>query len=205
MDSEKYKDDLKEIKEMMSKSSRFISLSGLSGVSAGSVALIGAYFAYQTVYSQKITSDYRTILLTNDKVFTLLFIAVVTLVTALSLGIFFTTRKAKKDKQKLWNTHTQRLIINLMIPLTAGGILCLMLLFKGFIGLVPPLTLVFFGLALVNASKFTLTEIRSLGIAEIILGLIATYYIGYGLLFWALGFGVLNIAYGIIMQIRHGS
>ncbi|MCB0497394.1 MAG: hypothetical protein KDC79_14730 [Cyclobacteriaceae bacterium] len=205
MNQEKYKDDLKDIKDMMSRSSRFISLSGLSGVSAGIVALIGAYAANKVVYSKQIVDGYRNILLTHEMVYELIGIALVTLVVALTLGIFFTTRKAKKNKQKLWDTQTQRLLINLLIPLVAGGLLCLILLFKGFIGLVAPLTLIFFGLALVNASKYTLTEIRSLGIAEIFLGLLATQFIGQGLLFWAIGFGVLNIAYGIIMQMRYGS
>lgn len=205
MNQEKYKDDLKDIKDMMSRSSRFISLSGLSGVSAGIVALIGAYVANKVVYSKQIVDGYQNIMLTHEKMYTLLGIAVITIVAAFALGIFFTTRKAKKNNQKLWDAQTQRLLINLFIPLAAGGLLCLILLFKGFIGLVAPLTLIFFGLALVNASKYTLTEIRSLGIAEIALGLLATNFIGSGLLFWAIGFGVLNIAYGIIMQIRYGS
>lgn len=205
MNQEKYKDDLKDIKDMMSRSSRFISLSGLSGVSAGIIALIGAWFAYKVVYSRQIINGYQNILLTNEKTTTLLLIAIITLVAALALGIFFTTRKAKKNNQKLWDSQTQRLLINLMIPLATGGILCLILLYQGFIGLVAPFTLIFFGLALVNASKYTLSEIRSLGIAEILLGLLATYFIGQGLLFWAIGFGVLNIAYGIIMQSKYGS
>jgi len=70
---------------------------------------------------------------------------------------------------------------------------------------VAPLTLIFYGLALVNASKYTLSEIRSFGIAEIVLGLIAMAFIGYGLLFWAIGFGLLHIIYGIIMHVRYGS
>lgn len=205
MNQDKYKDDLKDIKDMMSRSSRFISLSGLSGVSAGIVALAGVWFANKMVYSKQIVDGYHNSMLTHEKMYILLGIAISTLVAALALGIFFTTRKAKKNNQKLWDAQTQRLLINLIIPLAAGGLLCLILLFKGFIGLVAPLTLIFFGLALVNASKYTLTEIRSLGIAEILLGLLATFFIGQGLLFWAVGFGILNIAYGIIMQAKYGS
>jgi len=95
------------------------------------------------------------------------------------------------------------MLINLFIPLITGGILSLIFLFKGYIGIVAPLTLIFYGLALVNASKYTLTEIRSLGIVEIILGLLAAQFIGYGLIFWALGFGVLHIIYGIVMHLKY--
>ncbi len=205
MNKEKYIDDLREIKDMMSRSSRFISLSGLSGVAAGIIALLGAYAAYQTVYAHQNYLGYRKALITTNSITMLLVIAAVTIFCTFAAGIYFTTRKARKENQKLWDMQTQRLLINLAIPLVTGGILCLMLLLQGYLGFVAPFTLIFYGLALVNASKYTLTEIRSLGIAEVIVGLLASYYIGYGLIFWAIGFGVLHIIYGIIMQTRYGS
>jgi len=200
---EKYIEDLKEIKDMMNRSSRFISLSGLSGISAGISALIGAYVAYQTVYTNQDYQDYGRLFLTDENITQLLLIALGTLFLAIGTGIYFTTRETKKRNLRIWDIQTKRLLINLAIPLLAGGILCLMFLFKGYIGLVAPLTLIFYGLALVNASKYTLHEIRSLGLIEIALGLIATYFIGYGLLFWSIGFGVLHIIYGFIMQRRY--
>lgn len=105
----------------------------------------------------------------------------------------------------MWNNQAKRLLINLCIPLITGGVLCLLFLFKGFIGLTAPMTLIFYGLALVNASKYTLHEIRSLGIIEILLGLVAVHFIEYSLLLWAIGFGVLHIAYGIMVQWKYKS
>lgn len=205
MNQQQYLDDLKDIREMMHRSSRFISLSGLSGVSAGIIALLGAYLAYQTVYTHQDYLGYRRVDLSQENLIMLLLIALGTLVLSVGAGTFFTSRKARKEGEKIWDHHTRQLVVNLLIPLIAGGILCLMLLLKGFIGFVAPLTLIFYGLALVNASKYTLTEIRSLGIIEIITGLVAMHFIGYGLLFWCIGFGLLHIIYGIIMQIRYGS
>ncbi|MEP1033800.1 hypothetical protein [Ekhidna sp.] len=202
---EKYIEDLKEIKDIMNRSSRFISLSGLSGIAAGVSALIGAYFAYQTVYFEQNYLGYRRAFLTTESLTQLLLIAIGTLILAIGTGVYFTTRQTRKQKQQIWDVQTKRLLINLLIPLATGGILCLMLLAKGYIGIVAPLTLVFYGLALINASKYTLNEIRSLGILEVILGLIAIQFIGYGLLFWSLGFGVLHIIYGIIMQLKYKS
>ena len=202
---EKYIEDLKEIKDIMNRSSRFISLSGLSGISAGISALIGAYIAYQAVYVQQIHLGYRSIMITNENQTHLLLIALGTLILATGSGIYFTTRETKKRNQRIWDIQTKRLLINLLIPLLTGGILCLMLLFKGFIGMLAPLTLIFYGLALVNASKYTLNELRSLGLIEIALGLIAIHFIGFGLLFWSIGFGVLHIIYGIIMHLRYKS
>ncbi|MBN2598485.1 MAG: hypothetical protein JXR82_17030 [Marinifilaceae bacterium] len=214
MNQQKYIEDLKDIKEMMNKSSKFISLSGLSGISAGIIALIGAYFAWATIYSRSEYQDFNRTLLNIDQLIELLTIGFVTLILALSFGLFFTRLKTKKLKQKVWDSQTKTLLINLLIPLISGGIFCLLLLMKGYIGLIAPLTLLFYGLALVNASKYTISEIRSLGILEILLGLTATYFIGYGLIFWCIGyglifwcigFGLLHIIYGIVMELKYKS
>lgn len=205
MDQEKYIEDLKDIKDIMNRSSRFISLSGLSGVSAGVFALIGAYFAYETVYFNQDYFEYRRALVNYTSVKNLLLIGSLTLIGALGSGIFFTYQKAKKNKQKLWDFQSKRLVLNLLLPLGTGGILCLILLFHNYINIIAPLSLIFYGLALVNASKYTLGEIRSLGLVEIALGLFGVAFVGYGMLLWAIGFGVLHIVYGIAMHLKYKS
>lgn len=205
MEKQKYLEDLQDIKSIMDRSSRFISLSGMSGIIAGVLALMGVYLAYLKVYRDQNYLSYHKAILTSDHIFTLLGIATALLLLAFGAGFFFTYRKAKKNNQKLWDSQARRLLINLMIPLIAGGLLCLILLLKGFIGLIAPLTLLFYGLALINASKYTLSEIRGLGILEIILGLIGCQFIGFGLVLWAFGFGVLHIIYGLLMHVKYGS
>lgn len=202
---EKYLEDLKDIKDIMNRSSRFISLSGWSGVVAGIIALAGAYAAYEIVYSNQDYLSYRKAVFTSESITNLILIALATLGLTFLTVIFFTRKKAAKNNQKLWDHQSKRLVLNLLIPLATGGLLCLILLSKGHIGLLAPLTLVFYGLALVNASKYTLSEIRSLGLIEVGLGLLATYFIGYGLIFWAVGFGVMHIVYGIFMEVRYRS
>ena len=205
MKEEKYIDDLKEIKDIMNRSSRFISLSGLSGLGAGLIALVGAYAAYKTVYAGQDYFHMRHAEISQDTIFTLLTIAGLTLLSSLFVAFFFTMRKAKRNQQKVWDLQAKRLFINLLIPLATGGLVCLILLMNGFIGLVAPLTLIFYGLALFHASKYTLTDIRNLGVAQIITGILALTFIGYGLIFWAFGFGVLHVVYGIVMHFKYDS
>lgn len=202
---ESYLQDIKDIKEIMNRSSRFISLSGLSGITAGIFALIGAYWAYVAVYDGQDYMGYRVALLSWNVIFQLLIISLVTITLGIGSGIYFTTRETKKRNEKIWDAQTKRLLINFAIPMVTGGILCLILLVKGYVGVIAPLTLIFYGLALVNASKYTLPEVRSLGMLEVILGLFATYFIGYGLLFWAIGFGALHIIYGVSMHVKYKS
>ncbi len=197
---EKYKDDLKAIKDMMNRSSRFISLDGLSGISVGVIALAGAYTAQQLVYKDLGELSYASIEIPADKMTNLVLVAFGTLILAILAAIFFTTRRAKKQNQGIWDLQTRRLVINLIIPLVTGGLLCLILLGKGFIGFLAPLTLIFHGLALVNASQYTLKEIRGLGLLMIMIGLLAMFFVSSGLILWAMGFGVLHILYGILME-----
>lgn len=203
MSNQKHLEDLREIRDIMTRSSRFLSLSGLAGVMAGLFGLGGAWLAYRTVYAGQDYLGYRSASLSGDAVMQLILIAASVLVLSLSGGVYFSYRKAQKNGESFWNKQAALVLINLFIPLVAGGLLCLILLGQGYVGLLAPLTLIFYGLALVNASKYTLTEIRSLGLLEIVLGLVAVQFIGYGLLFWAIGFGVLHIVYGIWMYVKH--
>lgn len=215
MNKQKYLDDLHEIKDIMDKSSRFISLSGWSGVSAGLIALITAYIAYGILGSMGLDlSDpiengmYETTIsngLSSQPLYTLIVLGIGALVLAVTAGIFFTTRAAKKNNQKIWGFQTKRLLVSLSIPLIVGGLFCLILLFRNNIVLIAPLTLIFYGLGLINASKYTLQEIRGLGMIQVVLGLLAACCTGYGLFFWAFGFGVMHIIYGIYMQLKYKS
>jgi hypothetical protein len=201
---------LAEIRSLMERSSRFISLSGLSGVATGIFALIGAAFVYfyleilpfdgkriyyvEAINSSKWGMNYITFFFLD---------AFIVLVAAISAGIFFTTRKAKRAGLKTWDATAKRLLINLLIPLITGGFFCLGLFYHGFLGFLAPTTLVFYGLALVNASKYTLNDIRNLGYCQIILGIISLFFLGHGLEFWAIGFGILHIIYGSLMYWKY--
>ncbi len=208
MEKEKYLKDLNEIKNMMNRSSRFISLSGLSGVFAGCYAIIGAILAKfllggsESIYGSDY--DYASAVSINEDLLQQLFlIAVAVLVLAIGTAIFLTTRKARKNDQKIWDNTSKRLVVNFFAPLVAGGIFCLVLLQYGLIGLIAPSMLIFYGLALIHGSKYTFADLKSLGYANVILGLIATQFIVYGIYFWAIGFGLFHIVYGIWMHNKY--
>ena len=196
----KYQDDLTHIRSMMEKSTRFVSLSGLSGIVAGIIALVGAAIAFFLIETHGVDyTDYTRQNFTRSLNIKLFLLAVIILIAATSSGYYFTYRKSKKTKQKIWNKLSQTILVHLAVPLLAGGIFCLALLYHNIYILVAPTMLIFYGLALVNASKFTYGDIRWLGYLEILLGLISAFFVGYGLIFWVIGFGVLHIVYGIVM------
>ncbi len=202
MEKQKYIDDIQEIKEIMQRSSKFISLSGLSGILAGVFALIAAYLAYDTIYSGQDYLAYRRADLTCSSLIQLISIALGTIFLSVSCGIYLTTRKARRLNQSIFDRQARLLVSSMSIPLISGGVVCLILLVKGYLALLAPLTLIFYGLALVNASKYAVESMRNLGLVEIGLGLISMWFLGYGLIFWVLGFGVMHIAYGIVMYLN---
>ncbi len=199
-------DDIKDIRRIMERSSRFISLSGLSGISAGVCALIGACLGYKELDSYY--GGYNSQGFFSGDDFSHLKIKMTglgagTFIVAFISSFYLTWRKAKKQGLPVWDHTSKRLAWNMLVPLGAGGAFILgMLRYDAWI-FVAPACLLFYGLALVNASKYTLTDIRYLGYCEIILGLTNMLYPGYGLWFWAVGFGVLHIIYGVIMWVKY--
>ncbi len=182
----------------MNRSSRFISLSGLSGIMAGLYALTGALITYLFLLPKP--GEYLTLHSWNFRLIVIILISVALL--SVLTGYLLTSKKAKKNNEKIWDETTKRLLVNFLIPLLTGGIYILIKLNSQHYGLTGSLMLIFYGLALVNASKYTLGNVKYLGYAEIVLGLVCAALPGYGFWFWILGFGVFHIIYGSLVYLK---
>ena len=193
--------DIAEIRTMMERSSKFLSLSGWAGIMAGIYALTGAFIAYKVLnFNPGAVEDGVAPSESFSKV---IFLAIIIFVLAIVTAVFLSYKKAEKKGEKIWNATSRQLLINMAVPFLAGGVLILILIAKNFYGLVAPFTLLFYGLALFNASKFTYHAVKILGLVEIVLGLTSAYFEEYGLLFWALGFGIAHIIYGVYIHYRY--
>lgn len=204
-ENKKHLEDLTHIRSMMERSSRFLSLSGLSGVFAGIYAIIGAAIVYFDIpggYAEYIRSTAGEEDQGKKMVF-LISIALLVLVASLVTGYLFTSRKAKRQGLKVWDKSARNMMLNLFVPLIAGGALCMVMMAHGLLGMVAPLTLIFYGLGLYSSSKYSFVELKYLGISEIILGIASAYFYGKGLFFWAIGFGLLHIIYGAMMYFKY--
>lgn len=198
-----YEKDLSSIRNLMERSVKVISLSGLSGVMAGLYALAGAVTAYFLIHYPVSPLRYRIYSVQPPVIEKLLMVAALVLFASLLTGVLFSKRKAKRFGENLWNATSKRLMINLAIPLATGGIFILIILYNGHYGMAVPACLIFYGLALIQGSQQTFEEVRYLGFTEIVIGLVAALFPGFGLVFWALGFGVLHIIYGAVMYFRY--
>jgi len=200
--------DLNAIREMMERSNKFISLSGLSGVIAGIAALAGVAMAKYKMTNDYFDGEVHTIwssyFLHNLSHYSFYIIdAFVVMVVAIGAGIIPTVARAKKKKQNIFNPTAYRMFTNLLIPIITGGLFCLILLNYSLVGLIAPSMLIFYGLALINASHYTINDIRYLGYIEIALGLLNGFDAGNGLYFWAIGFGIMHIVYGLFIYYKY--
>lgn len=198
---------LHDIKSMMERSSRFISLSGWSGISAGLCALAGAWLAVtrMVAYKRSLSLSFGEIespdkLMARDALAKeLLIIAAVVFTAAFVSAFIFTYLRSRKAGIAIWGRSAMRLMWNTVIPMAAGGFVILRMFELGYYLLVAPCCLIFYGLSLLNGSKYTLGEVRYMGYGQVILGICNLWFLGYGLIFWAAGFGLLHIVYGALM------
>ena len=196
--------ELSSIRNLMERSSKFISLSGMSGVMAGIFALTGAFLAYRIVYQTNGGLQYRNYYINDFSVlFELIAIAVVVLLMSIATGVLLTIREANKKGEDFWNPVSRRLLTNFAIPLVAGGLFISILIYQGAFGIVASASLIFYGLALISASQYTFSDVKWLGLCEITLGLLAAAFPGYGIVFWSVGFGFLHIIYGTVMHFKY--
>ncbi|MBB1284331.1 hypothetical protein HRH25_08110 [Flavisolibacter sp. BT320] len=201
-EEQEYIRDIAEIRSMMERSTKFLSLSGWAGIMAGIYALAGAYIAYAVFDFHPDVIDYRAGN-GNSSLLNVIFLAVSILLLAIGTAISLSSKNANKKGEKVWNATSRRLLGSMAVPLVAGGFLALIFIAKDLVGLVAPTTLIFYGLALFSASKFTYEDVKYLGLIQVALGLIGAYFIPWSLLLWALGFGLVHIGYGIYIHNKY--
>ena len=202
-----YFEEIKSIKKIMEESSRFLSLSGLSGIFAGSIALIGGILA-QLMILKSSTGFIDELLLNlslkeNSLKVNLIIDASVVLLLAIGSALYFSYKKSKDKGLGIWTPISRRLLFNFLIPLFTGGLFAIALCFQNQWQLIVPSMLIFYGLSLINAGKFTYGEVFYLGLAEIVTGLLSLLFIESALLFWCFGFGLLHIFYGLFMYRKY--
>lgn len=190
MDKEKALQSVYEIKELMERSSKFVSLSGLTAILAGVYALVGAYIAAQILACEPSWQD-------------IVFLASVVLLLSIVTACVLSWWKSKKMGQKLFSKLTSRIAWNFSLPLLTGGLFCIALLVHGTYGLTSTVMLLFYGLSLVNVSKYTYSNVGWLGYAFLALGIIDSFVEGHGLLCWTIGFGGFHLLYGILFYLQY--
>ena len=199
---------ISEMRDMMQQSSRFLSLSGLAGILVGCVAILGVGVAYYLLEMPFGSTGYlmylEKALKSNEATLkNIIFICVTVLIISLLIGSLMSIRNAKRKGLSVVDNTTKRLVINMIIPLLVGGIFIVALLMHQSLSFILPSMLIFYGMALLNASKYSIEDIRYLGLIEMFLGLSAMFLLDQALIIWGFGFGILHMIYGVILYNKY--
>ncbi|MDD2799811.1 MAG: hypothetical protein PHV20_14570 [Bacteroidales bacterium] len=196
MENKEALDTLKEIREMMNKSSKCLTLSGISGVFIGIYALIGAGIIKYVISSNVVVDEN----LRNQYIGG---IALGVLVLAIVTAEILSERKARKIGETIFNATAKKLHGAMFINLLPGGVLSIAMGLSGHSQYITSVMLLFYGLSLISASKYTFRDILYLGYAMLGLGFINSFVTEYSLIIWSFGFGILHIIYGLVMYVKY--
>ncbi len=204
---------LREIKDIMQKSSRFENISGFSIIIIGiyaSIVSLGAWLLLgkHEPYSWLPTWSTDFALNTPGRTWTAILCALVLLVVSFGTVCLMSYFKTKRVNHRFVFDHTvRRSLWAFFVPAATGGLLCLAMLQQGHYGITSSFMLVFYGLALINCAHHTTSRLALLGYVELLLGIVDCFVVSHGILFWFLGFGLWHIIFGIFFTLsnRHQS
>ncbi len=194
---------IQEMRNMMDQATRFKSISGLSGMIAGILSLLSLYFVYLRTGISPFEAEALDRIWHSSNQIQISYIFIGLLAVCMGIGFYMSRRNARQAGKNAWDGSAKRLAFSLLIPVFVGGIFSVLLIQLGLVALVAPVTLLFYGMGLLSASKFTLNAVYTVGLIFTGLGLLATGFLSYGLLIWALGFGLVHILYGFIIYVKY--
>jgi hypothetical protein len=195
-----YLRDIAEVRSLMERSTRFLSLSGLAGVMAGIYALAGVFIVWKAIGFEP-TED--VVVAETFSMQHVVLVALGVLILSIGTALLLSSATARKRNESIWNPVAKRVAAHFGLPLITGGLLMLIFLSQDMTRLLIPSSLIFYGIALFSAGPFTFREIKTLGIIQIALGLFSAYAVEYSLLCWAAGFGIAHMIYGIYLHLRY--
>ena len=180
----------------MEQGKSYFSLKSLSGI------LIGIYGLATVYLIDKLTSGEGSgIEMVSQLPILFLQIGITAIAVVFIIISLFTLwirakRRAKSEGKKLWNTSNKKIRLQTLITLLVLIVVIIVIANQGYYSLVTPISLFFYGLFLLNLSRFSSKGLVFLSIGEVLLGVAAYMIYDKEIFFLALGFGLLPIIYG---------
>jgi hypothetical protein len=178
--------NLQFIRRTMERSSTFTAVPGLGGAGMGAVGVAASLIAER----QGSTWQWLLVWLAAAAV-------------ALAIGVAAIWRKAARTGAPL--TAGRRFALGLAPPLVAGAALTWGLSVHGDTALMPPVWLLLYGTGVLAGGAFSVAAVRLLGLAFMGLGIAALVTApAWGNLWLGVGFGGLQLGFGLYIARRHG-
>ncbi len=180
-------DNLRFIRDTMSRASRFTAVPGWGGVAMGVSALATALVARAP------GSTPWTLWWSGD------------CVAAIAIAVVAIRRKAARLQISLVDAPTRRFALATVPPLGAGAVLTLVFVEHGLVARLPGCWLLLYGVAITAGGTLSVRVVPVMGAMFMALGVAAfAAPAAYGDVFMAAGFGGLHIVFGFIIARNYG-
>jgi hypothetical protein len=181
-------DQLSFIRHAMERSSTFTAVPGWGGAVMGTIGVATALAASQQPSPERWLGTW----LGGAAI-------------AFLVGLLAMRRKAARVGVPLTGAQGRRFALSLAAPLVAGAALTVGLWMQNAWPLIPPTWLLLYGTGVVTGGAFSVTPMRVLGMGFMVLGVLALVTPpSWGNVWLAIGFGALQIGFGVYIARKHG-
>lgn len=181
-------ENLQFIRQAMERGATFTAVPGKGGAAMGAVGIVAAVVA-----SRQTTAE------------AWLLVWLVAAALALTMGVAAMRRKAARLGLTVTGAPARRFAISLAAPLVAGAAITWALWLQAMFTLMPPVWLLLYGTGVLTGGVFSVVAVRLLGVLFMALGMVALVTPpAWGNVWMGVGFGVLQLAFGIHIARRHG-
>lgn len=125
-------------------------------------------------------------------------------VAAATVGLLAIRRKARANRMAVFTPAGRRFAVSFAVPLAAGALLTAGLYRHGAADMLPAVWLLLYGTGVVTGGAFSAGVVRVMGFCFIACGAAALLMPRVGDWLLGLGFGGLQIVFGIIIARRYG-
>jgi len=181
-------DHLRYIRETMERAAEFTAVPGWGGVTMGMTALAAAALAARQ---------------TSPRAWVAVWLAEAFVAVAIAGPAAAT--KARRANSSLFSGPGRKFVLSFAPPIVVGGLLTLALLQSGAASALPGVWLLLYGTAIVTGGAFSVRVVPIMGLCLMTLGAGALFSpASWGNWFMAAGFGLVQMAFGFWIALRHG-
>ncbi|HEX4561743.1 MAG TPA: hypothetical protein VH113_07930 [Gemmatimonadales bacterium] len=181
-------ENLRYIRDTMTRSSSFTAVPGLGQAIIGVTALGAAWLAHR----QPTTLSWLSVWLVEA-------------VLALAIGGVTMVRKARAVKDPMMTGPGRRVLLGFLPAFGSAAVLTAPLVLAGVSGVLPGVWLLLYGTGVVAGGAFSVRPVPLMGISFLVVGTVALFTpLAWGDAWMATGFGGLHILFGSIIARRYG-
>lgn len=191
-DAREAEENLRVIRALMERSTKYSTFSGVSGVVAGLASIVGC------IVTRSLGPDPAR--------FPAAFLVIWTAVIIVAVGADFVLmkRRAARVGKHVISRLGKQMVMASAPGLGAGAVLTLYMLQHNMLGDIYPFWMLAYGIAVAATGLFSQREVSILGAAFLITGAATLFAPGIGLEMMAATFGGFHIVYGLAMSRKEG-